>query len=93
MTGFSSFAATAHPHVDHAGEEDLAAPAASQAATTPGWTPRTCTPKRLWGQPESAGPGSACDGAVPGRRARQAGYLTEEISVTGGPRDGGRPQR
>ncbi len=41
-------------------------------------------PERALGQPESAGPGPGHDGSVPGRRARQAGHLTGEISVTGG---------
>ncbi len=40
--------------------------------------------ERALGQPESAGPGPGHDGSVLGRRARQAGHLTVEISVTGG---------
>ncbi len=40
--------------------------------------------EKALGQPESAGPGSVCDGAVLVQCARQAGHLTEEISVTEG---------
>ncbi len=40
--------------------------------------------EKALGQLESAGPGSGHDGLVLGQCARQAGHLTEEISVTGG---------